>query len=89
MKLLYNYSIRYSLYLLETIREKSDVAQRTTLNTIGNGNSWLLCITGNPSAEYDSEYGMGKIDVSAEWAEVGNPENQKDLYRNGMVDEVS
>lgn len=32
---------------------------------------------------------MGKIDVSAEWAEVGNPENQKDLYRNGMVDEVS
>ena len=54
-----------------------------------NGNSWLLCITGNPSAEYDSEYGMGKIDVTAEWTEVGDPENQKDLYRNGMVDEVS
>lgn len=54
-----------------------------------NSNSWLLCITGNPSAEYDSEYGMGKIDVSAEWTEVGDPENQKDLYRNGMVDEVS
>ena len=54
-----------------------------------NGNSWLLCITGNPSAEYNSEYGMGKIDVTAEWTEVGDPENQKDLYRNGMVDEVS
>ena len=39
--------------------------------------------------EYDSEYGMGKIDVSAEWTEIGDPENQKDLYRNGMVDEVS
>ena len=32
---------------------------------------------------------MGKIDVAAEWTEVGDPENQKDLYRNGMVDEVS
>lgn len=54
-----------------------------------NGNSFLLCITGNPSAEYDNEYGMGKIDVSADWTEVGDANNQKDLYRNGMVNEVS
>lgn len=32
---------------------------------------------------------MGKIDVSADWAQVGDDNNQKDLYRNGMVNEVS
>lgn len=54
-----------------------------------NGNLFLLCITGNPSAEYDNEYGMGKVDISADWTEVGDANNQKDLYRNGMINEVS
>ena len=54
-----------------------------------SGNSFLLCVTGNPSAEYDNEYGMGKVDISADWTEVGDANNQKDLYRNGMINEVS
>lgn len=54
-----------------------------------NGASWLICVVGNPSAEYNNDFGMGKIDVSADWAQVGDDNNQKDLYRNGMVNEVS
>lgn len=54
-----------------------------------NSNLWLLCVTGTPSAEFNNDYGMGKVDVSADWIEVGDANNQNDLYRNGMVNEVS
>lgn len=54
-----------------------------------NGNLFLICIVNTPTAEYNNDYGMGKIDVSADWVEIGDANNQKDLYRNGMVSEVN
>lgn len=54
-----------------------------------NSNLWLLCVTGTPSAEFNNDYGMGKVDISADWIEVGDANSQSDLYRNGMVNGVS
>ena len=53
-----------------------------------NGNIWLVAFTGNPQINYTSGSGMGIIDVRAEWTEIGNANNQKDLIATGMIKEV-
>ncbi len=50
-----------------------------------NGNSWLVYFTGNPSLSYDNNYGQGMVKVSAEWTEVGDPNDKTDLYENGLI----
>lgn len=50
-----------------------------------NGNSWLVYFTGNPTLSYDNNYGQGMVKVSAEWTEVGNPNDKTDLYENGLI----
>ena len=50
-----------------------------------NGNSWLVYFTGNPTLSYDNNYGQGMVKVSAEWTEVGDPNDKTDLYENGLI----
>jgi hypothetical protein len=50
-----------------------------------NGNSWLVYFTGNPTLSYDNNYGQGMVKVSAEWIEVGDPNDKTDLYENGLI----
>lgn len=50
-----------------------------------NGMIYLVYITSNPNFSYSAEYGMGISDVSFNWTEQGDPNNQKDLYDNGLV----
>ena len=50
-----------------------------------NGNNWLVYFTGNPSVTYDNNYGQGMLKVSANWTEVGDPNNKTDLYENGLI----
>ena len=50
-----------------------------------NGNSWLVYFTGNPTMSYDNNYGQGMVKVSAEWTEVGDPNDKTDLYENGLI----
>ena len=53
-----------------------------------NSNIWLVLITGNPSVSFSDNYGMGVASISAAWTEIGDPNSAKDLYSNGMIDEV-
>lgn len=50
-----------------------------------NGNSWLVYFTGNPTLSYDNNYGQGMVKVSAEWTEVGDPNDKTDLYENSLI----
>ncbi len=50
-----------------------------------NGNNWLVYFTGNPSVTYDNNYGQGMLKVSAQWTEVGDPNDKTDLYENGLI----
>lgn len=59
----------------------------STLNIIGNGNQWLLYITGNPSVSFAEGSGMGWATVSADWTEVGDPNDRHDMYEAGMIPE--
>lgn len=51
-----------------------------------NGQAWLCIITGNPSTSYISNTAMGLMRISADWTEVGDVNNQEDLYANGLLD---
>lgn len=50
-----------------------------------NGNNWLVYFTDNPTLSYDNNYGQGMVKVSAEWTEVGDPNDKTDLYENGLI----
>lgn len=50
-----------------------------------NGNNWLVYFTGNPTMSYDNSFGQGMVKVSADWTEVGNPNDKTDLYENGLI----
>ena len=50
-----------------------------------NGNIWLVVIAGNVSCTFNNNYGMGIVDFSANWTEVGDPTNQQDLQATGLI----
>ena len=54
------------------------------LNAIGNGNIWCVYVIGEPQVTYDSQWGMGMMDVSFEYGEIGNAENNEDLQNVGL-----
>ena len=51
-----------------------------------NGNIWLGMITSGIPRAYKNEFGMGVVDISASFVEQGDPNSQRDLYYNGLVD---
>lgn len=53
-----------------------------------NGNSWLMIVVDNPTVSYVNNSGMGIADVEVKWVELGNSDNQADLYNNGIVKEA-
>lgn len=50
-----------------------------------NGNSWLCCITGNPSVSYSRGSGMGMMTAKADWTQIGQADNAGDLYAAGLI----
>lgn len=49
-----------------------------------NGNYWLVIITGNPTVEYDNNYGMGVMTANFQWSEVGDANNANDMKSVGL-----
>lgn len=50
-----------------------------------NGNIWLMVIAENPSVNFKRDSSMAIADVSASWIEIGDYNNQKDLYEAGLI----
>ena len=47
-----------------------------------------MFVTDNISTSYENKYGMGIADVSFDWTEIGDWNNQVDLYNNGILEEA-
>ena len=54
-----------------------------------NGNIHMVRFTGSPTVSYNSSYGNGIAQVTANWVEQGQFDNQNDLYYNGLTDVLS
>lgn len=52
-----------------------------------NGNIWLCMITDNVQVSYRSGSGMGIPQVQFNWVQIGEANNQTDLYTNGVINE--
>ena len=50
-----------------------------------NGNIWLVVFTDNVDVSFDDNYGMGVATFTSGWTEVGDPTNQEDLQRTGLI----
>lgn len=53
-----------------------------------NGNILLIMITSNPTTSFLDGTGMGMSQVSANWAQIGDAENQQDLIDTGFVQQT-
>lgn len=53
-----------------------------------NGNLWLCMIVDNIGISYKSGSGMGIPSIQFNWVEIGDANSQKDLFTNGILDEV-
>ncbi len=51
-----------------------------------NGNIWLCVIVGSPQTSYRNGSGMGVPQINFDWTEIGESNNQKDLYNSGVID---
>ena len=51
-----------------------------------NGKIHLVRFTGSPTISYTNFYGNGIAQVTVNWIEQGQFDNQDDLYNNGLVD---
>lgn len=49
-----------------------------------NGNYWLVIITGNPTVEYDNNWGNGMMTTNFQWSEVGDGNNANDMRSAGL-----
>ncbi len=50
-----------------------------------NGNAWLCFVTGSPSISYVNNYGMGLMNVSFDWTEIGDLESNTDIQESGIL----
>ena len=53
-----------------------------------NNSIHLVYPSSEPNITYDNNWGMGKIDISFDYVEVGDANNEKDLMEFGLVEPV-
>lgn len=54
-----------------------------------NSNEWLCIVNSNINVTYKSNYGMGIPSIQFNWTQIGDASNQQDLYKNGILTEVT
>lgn len=54
-----------------------------------SGNSWICMIVDSPQISYKSNSGMRVPSVQFNWVQIGDSNNQLDLYNAGLIDEVN
>lgn len=85
-----DYLETYNLDKLKMVQERKELLdfltnKKAKILKDWNGNIWLMIITNNPSVSYQRGSSMGIADVSASWTEIGDFNNQKDLYNTGLI----
>lgn len=85
-----DYYFNGNLSRIDMVNKRNELEQFLTNKRVKvikdwNGNIWLVMIMGNVSCTFNNTYGMGIVDFSTNWTEVGDPTNQQDLQATGLI----
>lgn len=85
-----DYYFNGNLSRIDMVNKRNELEQFLTNKRVKvikdwNGNIWLVMIVGNVSCTFNNTYGMGIVDFSTNWTEVGDPTNQEDLQATGLI----
>lgn len=85
-----DYYFNGNLSRIDMVNKRNELEQFLTNKRVKvikdwNGNIWLVMIVGNVSCTFNNNYGMGVVDFSTNWTEVGDPTNQQDLQATGLI----
>ena len=85
-----DYYFNGNLSRIDMVKKRNELEQFLTNKRVKvikdwNGNIWLVMIMGNVSCTFNNTYGMGIVDFSTNWTEVGDPTNQQDLQATGLI----
>ena len=86
-----DYYFNGNLSRIDMVNKRSELEQfltnkRAKIIKDWNGNIWLVMIMDNVSCTFNNNYGMGIVNFSTNWVEVGDPTNQQDLQATGLID---
>ena len=86
-----DYYFNGNLSRIDMVNKRSELEQfltnkRAKIIKDWNGNIWLVMIMDNVSCTFNNSYGMGIVNFSTNWMEVGDPTNQQDLQATGLID---
>lgn len=76
---------RREVNYLKTIKEKLTNGNAKILKDM-NGNMWMVVIVDNVTISYVKEIGNRIGTASFNWVEIGNSNDQKELYDNNLID---
>ena len=85
-----DYYFNGNLSRIDMVNKRNELEQFLTNKRVKvikdwNGNIWLVMIVGNVSCTFNNNYGMGIVNFSTNWTEVGDPTNQQDLQATGLI----
>ena len=85
-----DYYFNGNLSRIDMVNKRSELEQfltnkRAKIIKDWNGNIWLVMIMDNVSCMFNNNYGMGIVNFSTSWVEVGDPTNQQDLQATGLI----
>lgn len=85
-----DYYFNGNLSRIDMVNKRSELEQfltnkRAKIIKDWNGNIWLVMIMDNVSCTFNNNYGMGIVNFSTSWVEVGDPTNQQDLQATGLI----
>lgn len=85
-----DYYFNGNLSRIDMVNKRNELEQFLTNKRVKvikdwNGNIWLVMIAGNVSCTFNNNYGMGIVNFSTNWTEVGDPTNQQDLQATGLI----
>lgn len=85
-----DYYFNGNLSRVDMVNKRSELEQfltnkRAKIIKDWNSNIWLVMIMDNVSCTFNNNYGMGIVNFSTSWVEVGDPTNQQDLQATGLI----
>lgn len=85
-----DYYFNGNLSRIDMVNKRSELEQfltnkRAKIIKDWNGNIWLVMIMDNVSCTFNNNYGMGIVNFSTSWVEIGDPTNQQDLQATGLI----
>lgn len=85
-----DYYFNGNLSRIDMVNKRNELEQfltnkRAKIVKDWNGNIWLVMIMDNVSCTFNNNYGMGIVNFSTNWVEVGDPTNQQDLQATGLI----